>query len=87
MPNQPNTAIAGRIDPPRRHGWINEMRILPFESIDGNERTERTCKRCGLVKITIHYPYGYADREWRHPNGKTIKLSRTPPYLPKEESL
>jgi hypothetical protein len=52
-----------------------------FDCPDGNERTERTCARCGLVKITVHPPRGLAWREWRTPEGQTMQLDATPPCL------
>ncbi len=58
------------------------MTILPAESFDGNERTERTCQNCGLVKITVHPPHGFPWREWRMRGGdETIALTTTPPCL------
>lgn len=84
------TATINRIQPKkdsnresRNHSWDPEKtkKILACDSPDGNERTERTCKNCDLVKITIHYPHGFPGREWRHPSGGKIALSRTPPCV------
>jgi hypothetical protein len=49
--------------------------------IDGNDRTERVCLSCGLVKITVHPPKGFAWREWRTRDGKPWVGDITPPCL------
>lgn len=65
-----------------RHGrWINEKRIPASESHDGNERTERACERCGLVKITVHPPYGFPFRQWRTVAGEKWQGELTPPCI------
>jgi hypothetical protein len=67
----------------RRHKWNEgEPRyISASESGDGNERTEKTCSACGLVKITVHPPHGFPWHEWRHRSGHSIALSATPPCI------
>lgn len=55
-----------------KHKWNLEHRIPAVESPDGNERTERKCPECGLVKITVHPPYGQAWREWRTKDGRQL---------------
>lgn len=54
------------------HKWQLENRIPSCDSPDGNERTEKTCPFCGLVKITVHWtqPGRYPDREWRTKDGR-----------------
>ena len=71
-------------DAPRRHDWtsITERRIPACETADGNDRTEKTCGACGLIKITVHPAQGFPWREWRHRNGKTFIGDQTPPCLP-----
>jgi hypothetical protein len=70
------------ITPPRKHKWNPPVTILPSESFDGNERTERVCEHCGLTKITVHVPHGFPWREWRVRGGEvTIPLTTTPPCL------
>jgi hypothetical protein len=49
--------------------------------------TERTCQRCGLVKITIHPPHGFPWIEWRKGTAPQIQLSTTPPCVPAEEPI
>jgi hypothetical protein len=67
---------------PLRHSWIKpERRIHPSESPDGNERTERTCERCSMVKITVHPLHGNPWREWRTKDGMLAQLDATPPCL------
>jgi hypothetical protein len=67
--------------PPRRHRWnaLPERRIPACESIDGNDRTEKPCALCGLVKITVHPARGYPWREWRTKAGKGWVGDATPP--------
>lgn len=65
-----------------RHQWLGatSVTILPQDSTAGNERTERTCPRCGLVKITVHPPHGLPWREWRHPaSAVTFPAGHVPP--------
>lgn len=71
--------------PARKHRWGDPVTILPSEAFDGNERTERVCPSCGLVKITVHPPHGLPWREWRHRDAAApIALTHTPPCLPVE---
>ena len=49
--------------------------------------TERTCQRCGLVRITIHPPHGFPWTEWRQGSGPQFALSTTPPCVPVEEPV
>ncbi len=67
-----------------RHDWITvpERRIPACESPDGNDRTEKTCCACRLVKITSHYPAGLPGREWRFRSGHISKLTATPMCVP-----
>lgn len=49
--------------------------------------TERTCKVCGLVKVTVHPPHGLPWREWRDPKGgPQMQLSFTPPCVGEGEA-
>lgn len=66
-----------------RHKWDihNIKRIPAVESIDGNDRTERFCERCHLVKITVHSPDNRHWNEWRHPNGAVFQCDQTPPCM------
>ena len=54
------------------HRWNIEHRIPACESPDGNERTEKTCPFCMLVKITVHPPRGLPWREWRTKDGRQL---------------
>jgi hypothetical protein len=76
--------------PARRHRWPDESerRIPACESPDGNDRTEKTCQHCGMVKVTIHYPHGrIPGREWRRSNGAVIKIEHTPPCTGMKEGV
>jgi hypothetical protein len=69
--------------PPRRHRWNEgtENRIPACETADGNDRTEKTCALCGLVKITVHPPQGLPWREWRTKAGGMWAGQATPPCI------
>lgn len=70
-----------------RHNWIDgtERRIPACESPDGNDRTEKTCKSCALVKVTIHYPNGqHPGREWITASGVKWEGTSTPPCISKQ---
>jgi hypothetical protein len=60
--------------PARKHRWGEPMRL--------QDRTERVCQICGLVKITQHPPHGLPWREWR-PRDSTARfqMASTPPCL------
>lgn len=60
------------------HRWNLEHRIPACEAPDGNERTERTCPFCGLVKITVHYVHGLPQREWRLKDGRQLIGTNVP---------
>ncbi len=72
------------------HQWDHdhELRIAAQESPDGCERTERTCKRCGIVKITVHPAddRGFPWRQWRTAKGKIWDGQSTPPCVVQEVS-
>ncbi|MGA7072114.1 hypothetical protein [Bradyrhizobium sp.] len=52
--------------PPHDFGDVDDYRSIPANSLLGREQqTERTCKRCGLVKITSHPKAGGGARLWR----------------------
>ncbi len=66
------------------HTWPRDgedgYRHRPAElCADGNERT---CARCGLIKVTVHPPRGFPWREWRTDKGKLWQGDATPPCLP-----
>ena len=65
------------------HRWNDTPPVrLAAESFpDGNARTEKTCPKCGLVKITVHPPHGFPWREWRTREGKIWHGASTPPCL------
>ena len=65
----------------RKHSWIGENRIIPADSPDGNERCERACIHCGLIKVTVHGGEGFPWREWRKANGERVYGQATPPCL------
>jgi hypothetical protein len=69
--------------PARRHRWLDcdEKRIAACDSPDGNDRTEKKCPVCGLVKITVHPPHGFPWREWRRKGGERVYGQATPPCI------
>lgn len=65
----------------RKHRWGDPVWTPGMENHDGNDRTERACIFCGLVKITVHPPSGLPWREWRTKDGMVAQLTATPPCL------
>lgn len=73
-----------------RHRWPDpEDRhvVLSCESRDGNEHHVRQCLKCGMVRITVIPPNGFAWHEWvAFPrDGKSSPASigsATPPCRP-----
>lgn len=67
-----------------KHSWSDPTYIHEQGKTD---RRERTCTKCGLVRITMIPPHGLAWREWRHPKWEhSVKLGATPPCVEKAES-
>lgn len=69
-----------------RHTWPKDgspglIRLHGSQSDDGNDRTERTCLCCGLVKITVHPAQGLIWTEWRTKSGQTWIGETTPPCV------
>jgi hypothetical protein len=67
---------------PRRHSWPKEgqegyARVLPTDD-DANEYSIRTCAICGVMKVTVHPPRGFAFRLWRKPTGETSRQFMPP---------
>jgi len=73
---------------PRLHSWDPKAKYIQ-NCPDGNERTERTCRLCQMVKITVHAgDWRSAWREWRTRDGKIWGGTATPPCLdPPQENL
>lgn len=69
------------------HRWDydKEHHIPGCESKDGNDRTEKPCLICSVIKVTVHPPQGYPWNEWRSSDGKYIAESR-PPCVAREVS-
>ncbi len=67
----------------KRHSWnaTDPKRIAACDCPDGNDRTEKTCPVCGLVKITVHPAQGFPWREWRTKDGKRWVGDATPPCV------
>lgn len=66
----------------RVHRWDHEheRNLAASEFADGNARTERDCVLCGIVKVTVHAPNGFAWREWKHPKSDIyFQADHTPP--------
>jgi hypothetical protein len=72
-----------------RHRWnaIDVRRIPACESTDGNNRSERDCMLCGMVKVTVHPAQGLAWREWRTKSGSVWPGNLTPPCLSPTEPV
>lgn len=70
---------------PSRHKWprqgdVGFTHTLAHESKDGNERFERICKACGMTRITIVPPRGWAWHEWKRKRGDvSFQMESTPP--------
>ena len=62
-----------------RHHWGAAYTVLPNDSHNGCELTQRICEICGLVKITVHPPEGFPYRQWRGKGGMLATLEHTPP--------
>lgn len=67
-----------------KHDWTSlpARKLAGCDAPDGNDRTLKTCARCGLVKITVHPVHGYPFREWRFPNGDASRNTATPSCVP-----
>ena len=66
--------------PAQRHKWGE-----PFARLDhtpsGCAETERTCKRCGMIRYTVHPPRGYPWHEWKAKGQRRVQLDQTPVCL------
>ncbi len=72
---------------PVKHRWDrdNIKRIPACESPSGNNQTERTCRQCGMVRVTVHAPDNRAWPEWRHPKSPNqFACGHAPPCIPPE---
>lgn len=47
------------------HIFDDPVSVMQNPALDRHRQTERTCKVCGAVKVTVHAPDGRAWREWR----------------------
>lgn len=67
---------------PRNHSWdrANPRHVPACTSPSGNDQTERDCKQCQVIMVTVHAPDGRAWREWRH-NSSAIQFKTRPPCL------
>jgi hypothetical protein len=68
---------------PARHEWDhrNSRLLSGFGAADGCARNERTCFKCGVVRITVMPPHGYPWHEWRTKDGGMYVGEATPPCL------
>jgi hypothetical protein len=56
--------------PPHDFGGPDDyVGVAANPKLGRHQQTERTCKRCKLVKITVHPPEGGGWREWRWGDG------------------
>lgn len=73
----PHAAPAARAP---RHRWGDALRLAACASVSGCDQTERTCRRCGLVCVTIHPPHHAKPwREWRKIGDVQVMVEGTPP--------
>lgn len=75
------TQLAAYDRRPPNHRWGPRM-LVNDGTVHGCDQSERTCTRCGLVRITVHPPQGLPWREWRPDGGPQMQLTNTPPCLP-----
>lgn len=73
----------------RRHDWLSlpERKIPACESPDGNDRTEKTCGGCGIVKITVHGRNNLHWNKWRLLTGQEFQVNGTPPCDPRPKPV
>lgn len=64
-----------------RHRWTSPLPVAQELCINGCEQQQRTCRRCGLIMITMIPPFGALPwHEYRHPSGAWQRaLERRPP--------
>jgi len=67
--------------PTARHRWGDPFARLE-NTPSGCAETERICKHCGMMRITVHPPEGYPWLEWKARGQKRVQLDQTPPCLP-----
>jgi hypothetical protein len=57
----------------RKHSWGDPKYIHPDSTPSGCRETEKACRNCGLIKITVHPPEGpgngYPYPAWRTKGG------------------
>ena len=65
----------------RRHSWPDELKhvVSAHETRDGNEHHIKQCVHCGMTRITIIPPHGFAWHEWVTPEGKLWVGELVPP--------
>jgi uncharacterized NAD(P)/FAD-binding protein YdhS len=59
------TAKFGSALPAQRHVFGEFVRVPANPLLGRHPQTERTCKICGAVKVTVHPPDGGGYRMWR----------------------
>lgn len=66
-----------------RHRWDHDAtkHLAASEFPDGNGRTLRVCKQCGMTKITVHGTDGTFWHEWKTKVGTVWTGEATPPCL------
>jgi hypothetical protein len=53
----------------RRHKWADPVNVHYDTTPSGCNETERACEHCGIAKITVHPPFGFAYRAFRSKGG------------------
>ena len=64
-----------------RHRWGEGFTRLE-NTPSGCVETECVCKRCEMVRITVHPPAGFPWHEWKPKNSVRVQLDQTPPCFP-----
>ena len=70
--------------PPRRHVFGDPVSVKANLPLGRCQQTERTCKLCGVVKVTVHGPSDNHFRAWRkHQDAEQIETFAALPCEPK----
>lgn len=72
--------------PPRNHAWdyLHKRNVPAIESPSNCEQTERDCKHCSLIRVTVHPPRGNPYRAWRYAGSETqFTADKTPKCQPR----
>lgn len=74
--------LPARAMPRQPHVFGDFKRVYADASPSGYEQTERTCKNCGAVRITILTKDGAPLRAWRGPDDAKQVITEVAPLCP-----